>query len=372
MTTYIAADRAFRAGRFVDATRLLDGHRAESADDAVFTLELGYFLGKANESRRQARALLDSGALGPLAASKCASVLASQYNDDGDFGLALEFSRRAADLAERSEDLAQISATTCALLEQTCNRAVFNASLPLALLARRVSIRTGLPQSMAATHLTFGRLEARAGHFDSAHRHFSVCRELLGAAPNLWLSASVDLDESAVLSLRGEMGLALEMATRAAEVAEQSGWSKGIVAAAANSAFCCVSLSRLEEAQCQLRRAFNQLFKSPSYELALAETEAQLAFASGNYDLAEQIIRKHEGRADTVQPWYELSGQETLIRILLRQQRWTEALERSEAALVLAREAGVEPFVTGLRVARADALLGAGKDSSHVGSATWV
>jgi hypothetical protein len=256
MTTYTAADRAFRTGRFVDAARLLDGQRSDNLDDAVFLLEMGYFLGKASDTRRHGRALLGSSTLGSLNASKVTLFLALQSNDDGQFALALDLSRRAADLAEQSGDLPQISATTCALLEQTCNRGTFNASLPLALLARRVSIRSGSPQSMAATHLTFGRLEARVGHFDTAHRHFVVGRELLSASPNLWLAASIDLDESSLLSLRGEVGPALEMATRAALVAEESGWSKGIVAAAANCAFCCVSLNRLKEAGAHLRRAF--------------------------------------------------------------------------------------------------------------------
>ena len=94
--------------------------------------------------------------------------------------------------------------------------------------------------------------------------------------------------------------------------------------------------------------------------MALTETRAQLALANKDYGAAEKLILDKQERKNSVQPWYELSAEETLIRILLAQKRWLEARERAENAISLAKQTGTEPFVAGLRLSRAHALLGLG------------
>ena len=54
------------------------------------------------------------------------------------------------------------------------------------------------PQVRASIHLTFGRLEGRAGHLRTALRHFAVARQLVAEDPNELLASSIDLDESSV------------------------------------------------------------------------------------------------------------------------------------------------------------------------------
>lgn len=189
-----AAEDAFRRGQFKDADRLLRDDNSRALNDQALRLQVDYFLGRAEQVRKVGPLVFETTSQDPLLASKCASILASQYSDDGEFTVSLELSRRAIDFAERCGDLVQLSSATCALLERTCDRAAFRGSLPLSLLARRLSIRCGLPQVTSATHLAFGRLEARVGHFQSAMRHFTLSRDVLTSAPNLMLSASVDLD----------------------------------------------------------------------------------------------------------------------------------------------------------------------------------
>src|SRR6266542_591881 len=356
-----AALRAFREGRFNDADLAARTDGSADIHAAILRLEIDYFLARTQNVRRDGKTLFGKVTDDSLLASRCASILAAQHCDDGDFDSGLGWSQRAVDLAERSGNLPQLSRAICALLERTYNRSIYSASLPLALSARRISIRCSEPHIAAATHLTFARLEARIGNFTAARRHFALTRELLSPGANLWLSTSVDLDESSLLSLVGDMRGALKIGARAIETAEQSGWVKGIVAAAANCAFFCVSLGELGEAERHLHRAVEQPFKSPSYKLALDETQARLAFASGNYELAERLITAHDDVVDAVQPWYELSAQETLVRVLLAQRRWDEAYERSNKALALAEKAGAEPFLSSLRIVRAEALVGMGK-----------
>jgi len=130
--------------------------------------------------------------------------------------------------------------------------------------------------------------------------------------------------------------------------------------AAANLAFFYMSLNQLDKANDQLRIASQQTFRSASYDFALTETRAQVALAGGDSDLAERLIEERTRHREPLEPWYELSAQETGIRIRLAQKRWDEALAQAESALVLAREAAVEPYLTRLGLARARALLGLG------------
>jgi DNA-binding NtrC family response regulator/tetratricopeptide (TPR) repeat protein len=360
-----AAATAFRNGRFTEA----DARLKEDTDaiSATLRLEIDYFLGRADRIRTQGASIFQRAGDSAILASRCASVIAAQHCDDGAFEAALCWSQRSVELAELSADLRQLSSAICALLERTYNRAAYSASLPLALYARRISVRSGDPDITAATHLTFGRLEARIGNYASARRHFALTRELLPKNSNLWIEASVDLDESSLLSLIGDMRAALELGARAVNVAEDSGWAKGIVAAAANCAFFCVSLGRFDDAQRHLQRAHREAFSTPSYCLALDETRARLAYATRNYELAERLLIAHEEKAETVQPWYELSAQETLIRVLLAQKRWPEALDRADRALALAEKTGAVPFLTSLRFVRAEALLSLGRKPEELG-----
>ena len=89
-------------------------------------------------------------------------------------------------------------------------------------------------KARATVHLTFGRLEGRVGHLRTALRHFAVGRQLVAMEPNDLITASIDLDESSVLFLLGDVPAALEMAQKAERSADQSGWAKGKTVAILN------------------------------------------------------------------------------------------------------------------------------------------
>jgi DNA-binding NtrC family response regulator len=359
-----AAAEAVRQGYFKEGARLLS--EAEGIESPVLALEIHYYLGHGNYVRTNGAEVLARTAADPRLAYRAASVLASQHFDDGSPQRSLEYSHKAVQFAERSGDLAHLSKAICALLERTCVGASFDRSIPLSLLARKASIRCGIPTVTSATHLTFGRLEARAGHFQTARRHFNLSRTILGSESDLLLRASLDLDESSLLSLLDDTSGALRMSKRAAETAELSGWSKGIVAAAANCAYFSLALGDLDAAKGFLRRGTEQSFQSPSYSVALDETNARLAFASGDPETAEAFLRRHEVTNPSVQPWYQLSAIETLVHILSSKGQWSEAIELADGALDFARQTGTDPFIPVMELARANALLGLGEDPSTI------
>jgi DNA-binding NtrC family response regulator/tetratricopeptide (TPR) repeat protein len=354
-----AAAEAARRGYFKEAARLLVDDRQLS--NRLLRLEIEYYLGNAEHVHVQGPRVFSETKNDARFAFRAASILASQYFDDGRSDRSLDYCQQAVQFAERSGDLEHLAAGACTLLERTCVRTAFDTSLPLALLARRASIRCGRAAVSASTHLTFGRLEARAGRFNAARRHFTVSRSLLASEPNLLSSASLDLDESSLHALLGDTLGALEMAKRAVAMTEVSGWSKGIVAAAANCAFLSLTIGDLDAAKTFVQNAAVQSFQSPSYNLALDETKARLESVSGNPQAAEALLREHQRQTTiSIQPWYQLSAAETLIRLLAAQGRWKESLEQAERALNFAKKTGTEPFIALMELARAHALLGLG------------
>jgi hypothetical protein len=187
-------------------------------------------------------------------------IVAAIQVDRGRLEPALATGRKALDAADRSGDSALAALAAALFLERNCDHTQFDASLPMAAQVRRRAIRCTDVQARAMVHLTFGRLEGRGGHLRMALRHFSVGRHLIALEPNDMVSSALDLDESSVLFLLGDLTGALEMAQRAAHAASVSGWAKGRTVALLNVSQFLVSLGRLEEADAQIALAKNQPF----------------------------------------------------------------------------------------------------------------
>jgi len=205
-------------------------------------------------------------------------------------------------------------------------------------------------------------MEARAGRVDFAMRHFGRCRRLLDADENLWLTSAAYIDECGVLAISGNTISAAEYARRGAALAQESGWSKGIVAAAANLAFLAVQTGDAEEADRQLAIAASQTFTSPALTCGLAETTADAAMAKGHYKEAETLLRSYRDPSDKIPPWYTLNATGTLIRLLLKTGRPSEALALSSKGFSAARAAGLSGYAVSFQLAGAEAGVALGEN----------
>ena len=221
-------------------------------------------VGRSDEARSLAEGLFDESPATQGDRSRFAAVVASQAYEVGNLSESLQWWHRALQTAEESGDPELVSRCAGQVLERTCDRAGFDSSLPLASRTRRAAARSGTAQSRAAAHLTFGRLEAKVGHHDTALRHFAIGRSLLPSAPNAWLSASLDLDASSVLMLIGDPSGAVTLAQRGAAASATSGWARGMCAAHANLACLFVALDKLSEADNHLVLARRVGFSSSS------------------------------------------------------------------------------------------------------------
>ena len=322
---------AFRRGYFTDAMACLQNAQTSDLEDAVLRVETLYQRGFGKLADQEASQLLRA-KLEHSLTSRCLSVRAAHLWDEGQLQESLEISRAAVDAAERGRQIEQITKASAQLLERTCDSEGFDATVPLASYVRRCAMRSGDAHLIAYVHLVYGRLEARAGRADAARRHFQLSRRLVEPEDNLFVLASADLGDTVVLASQGDLRGACEVATTGAAHAAKAGWSKGLVAAAANLAYILVALGRPEEAERQLSSVMNEPFSSASLKMAVADTRAIASLQRGQFEAGEQLIRTVTGH----QPnslWYELKAQHTLVRLLLRQGKWREASERAAAGL---------------------------------------
>jgi len=339
-----AVSRAFRAGDFLQAQRLLGSVDRDDPTGSVFHAEILYFTGDSVKASYEAERLLKDGALPSALQSRCWTVIAQCQHDLGSTEETLLSCQRALDCAERSKDTHQIASTLALLLERSCDRVGFNASLPMAARARRAAINCGDPQISAALHLAFGRLEARAGRFGLALRHFYLTRQLLKLDPNQQLQASVDLDESSLLALNGEARKAIDLAQSGANAAKASGWGKGSLVGAANLAYLLLSVGDLPKAAQALTSAREQKFRSTSYDLVLSETRAQLEVAFGNVQVAEKILTDALQQSLGAPVWYRLAVEHSRVRVLIHQKRWHDAADLAKRCQIEALSGGAGTF----------------------------
>ena len=289
------ANRAFRQGRFNDVLGLLANVAPRDHQDHLLRLEALYHCGFGQRAADEATATLREN-VAPSIRSRCLSIIAAQLWDDGDHANALASSKEALSVAAQAEQPELITRAAAQLLERTCDTALFDTTLPLALQVRQSTVRCGDAQLTAYVHLTFGRLEARAERHDVARRHFQLARRLTEAEPNLFLLAAADLGEGVVLGTLGDLSGAHDLFAHGASLATECGWSKGRVAAAANLAYLLVSLGRPAEADVQLKTAVSEPFETKILGLAIADTRATASLIRGNYPEGEAILRAAESR----------------------------------------------------------------------------
>ena len=267
-------DQALREGCFSRVLELLTERGTLNSSARIMRIEALFQCGDARTAAREAELLMSREALSPLDTARCTTIQAEELWYRGDFSAAGLLHKQALSLAEQSEDVRQICLSSATVLERTSDRRGLDHSFALTARIRKLALRSGDPHLIVSTHLTFGRLEAKRGRFDIARRHFGVARRLLLDESNVWLGAAADIDESAVLSLCGDVRGAVELAERGAAQAALSGWSRGKVAASGNLAFCYVALGQFDKADHELSKTEREPFSSPSILLALADTRA--------------------------------------------------------------------------------------------------
>jgi DNA-binding NtrC family response regulator len=158
------------------------------------------------------------------------------------------------------------------------------------------------------------------------------------------------------------------LAQRGAVSSARSGWARGMCAAHANLACLFVALNQLSEADNHLILARSVGFTSSSYEVALRDTEAQIAMCRGQFSKAEQILRQLERSGDLASAHYTLFAQHTLARLLLRIGQFEESRRLAEDGRTVARSVGAGTLLELFNFLAAEARLHVSGNSLQIAS----
>jgi len=283
-----AARRAFALGHFRDAERLIGSGSGKSVAERTFAIQVAFYRGKpVCDAALDIVANADTSALDK---SRCALIIASELRGKGQVSDSLEWYRRAVTFADESRDPAQRCSASQLLLARLADRAPFDGSLPLARQVRLLALRSGDPQVLAETHVTFAGLEGRVGHFAIAYRHLALARAHLEQSPSLLLSATVALDEAAIRGTEGDLAAGLSLSLEGKELAERSGWQRGILVGAVNCAHLSLALGAPEQSKKYVEEALAHQELGRNYRSALLNTRLEIAIGLGETDEISRCV----------------------------------------------------------------------------------
>lgn len=307
--------RAFAAGRFRDAERLIAGELAKNASDRALAVEVAFYRGS-RSVRDAALAIIEDDAASPVEKSRCAVIVAYELREHGSVEQSLDWYRRALSFANESGDAIQRCKASRLLLERVSDRTAFDGSLPLAREVRRLALQAGDAQVLAETHVTFAGLEARVGNFEAAHRHMALARTHLADSPNLLIEATAALDEAAIWGTEGDPASALGLGLTGMDLANRSGWLRGMIVGTLNCAHLYLALGDTQKADEYIQQALRHGGRGRNYDSALAETRLQLAIALGKVDEVQTLLAEtSKTELGLLDSWYEVSVLESLIQV---------------------------------------------------------
>jgi DNA-binding NtrC family response regulator len=355
-----AVDRLVRRGHFAEVLSVIGGRADLALDLQTTRAEALSIVGHGEEAQSLAEHLVSLRDLSCRDAARCVGVVARELWDVGRMEESIAASRDALKRALEAGDNEQICLASGRLLERTCDRTWFDASLPLALQTRKYATRCGDRQVAAATHLTFGRLEGKVAHFDLAIRHVNQARGLLVDDPNARLSAESFLEEACILGLIGDLIRAAEVAERGLDASLESGWATGSVVARNNLAHLYTAMGRFEDARLQLDLVQQSKHRPLTLAFALHDTRTQFALAVGDYASAASELNQYAQPQANIARWCHFATQETSARLAMREGRFGDVVNLADAAIQVARECGAASYVKTFSLYRMEALAGLG------------
>jgi len=195
---------------------------------------------------------------------------------------------------------------------------------------------------MIELRLCVARSEARFGSCSEAEKHLDVARALLGDYPNLWLAGTIELDQSNIAALRGDIDRSLRHVELALELAEQSGHFRTRMAALINSSQLLGCRGKFDSAHDRLNEVTGKTNCHRQLTLAALDSRANLLVTSGDLEAAVSVLKDllavSQPMGETRLHWDRLTESYTRARIAAAVGDWLDAERQLGPALVLARE----------------------------------
>jgi DNA-binding NtrC family response regulator len=333
------------AGLFSDALNLLatiSVGRDIRVHASTLQMELLEKTGRYNESRALAKHLLEKQSLPLTYQSKCESVLAFiEAEESGLKDKALKRLQRSLYLAERSQDLRQICWCQLRLISTVADVSGHLAAAPLIASARNNAIKLGDATVLAALHIFVGEVEAKRGLVAHATRHTNVGHELLRNDTNVWLEGLAENTLIAIAIMLSEYEEGIRLGKNALSLAAKSGNPRLQSSILGNLGNLHYRIGQHTKALDYFDRANGVLPFKGERGYAYLESLARLCMIQENLPNALNYLDRID---ETVQggDWLLHANRHaklTRAEILVQQERFAEALEASDQAIVLAERA---------------------------------
>jgi DNA-binding NtrC family response regulator/tetratricopeptide (TPR) repeat protein len=174
-------------------------------------------------------------------------------------------------------------------------------------------------------------------------KHSKAGQSLLSRDPNLWLEATSENTQAAISIMLSNFDEALHHGQRARSLAEESGVMSALVASLGNLGNLHFHLGRFEEAADYLHNAISLAGAGSENSTAVRETLAQIYIADGRAAEATELLDQIECAlpVDDARGRYVFRHtQLTRAKLLLRQERWADALASTNEVITLAEQSG--------------------------------
>ena len=332
-------EQLFNDGLFADALRELDKNHVRrdqriSAD--VIRAQLYQRLGRARDARDRV-ATLTRGDLTPSQHSICHLVLGRIEADDGNSDSAVSHLQKSIEFALRVRDFESAAWAQCRLLLIVADLSGPQAAAPILAELRWNAVRSGNPQTIAASHLYCAQIEAQQGLLSSAQRHISLATRILDVSPNALLKGIAEHNSAAIASMRSQLLLGILHARRSVKSAEGTGAAYSLASSVGNLAHLLYLIGDFEQAIECSANALEGFHPDNRNYVAVLDTVARIRLAQNRLSECEDVLDRMQRACERTNrsPYVYRHYLFTRARFLERSSRFEEALEQIQILIEL-------------------------------------
>ena len=224
---------------------------------------------------------------------------------------------------------------------------------------RQSASRIGSPKSLGSLHLAVARLEGVRAAFRQSRHHMQLARRLIEISEDPVLMCTLDLVESSLECVSGNLVRSRSLATQCYGRARQLGFSKYILSSQSNLAVCFLYGGRSERARTLLTRVIDTTAELTYVRFGATDTLAQVELYEGSLSKAARALDACQNvlAQDSLpsRSWYDLAHQITRCAYHELVQDWETVLAIVDDAAPEAARREYRGVHTALLCARARA-----------------
>jgi transcriptional regulator with PAS, ATPase and Fis domain len=220
-------------------------------------------------------------------------------NHVGNVVQSIDVLREAVELAESVPSPLRFAAASALFVREAGYQAP-DETLPGLSALRQTAASLGDANSLGSLHVVVARLEACRGKCIDARGHLRIARQLAGHAPETSLLASIDLAESGLEIVAGNLQRARQLAAAAFERANEGDVVNLSLGSISNLGTIAMYEGKVEGASRHLTRVFESPDSSVHVRLGTIDSLAQLALLEGDDAKCGKLLGQYLALSDSL------------------------------------------------------------------------